>query len=183
MQDSYYRGLTKEEEDNVKDYNFDHPSAFDEDLLLDTLARLKRGQAVDVPIYDFATHQRAEETIRVNPADVIVIEGILVLHMKRIRELCDMKVFVDTDDDVRLARRIKRDVSVRGREVSGVIEQYTRFVKPAFDNFVAPSRKHADVVIPWAKGDNMVAVDLIVQVSHRASRNASPAPRRYRKQP
>ena len=97
------------------------------------------------------------------PADVVVVEGILVLHMESIRQLCNMKVFVDTDDDVRLARRIQRDVADRGRDMAGVIEQYTRFVKPAFDQFVAPSRRHADVIIPWQRGDNAVAIDLITE--------------------
>lgn len=97
------------------------------------------------------------------PADVVIIEGILVLHMEEIRNACNMKVFVDTDDDVRLARRIQRDVAERGRDVAGVIEQYTRFVKPSFDQFVAPSRRHADIVIPWQRGDNVVAIDLITE--------------------
>jgi uridine kinase len=97
------------------------------------------------------------------PADVVIIEGILVLAMEQVRDMCNMKVFVDTDDDVRLARRIQRDVAERGRDVAGVIEQYTRFVKPSFDTFVAPSRRFADVVIPWQRGDNMVAIDLITE--------------------
>ncbi|CAG9462345.1 unnamed protein product [Pedinophyceae sp. YPF-701] len=162
-QDSFYRGLTPEEEANVKEYNFDHPSAFDEDLIIDTICKLRAGQGVEVPIYDFERHQRAEETTRVNPADVIILEGILVLHMERIRELCNMKVFVDTDDDLRLARRIQRDIADRGRDVRGVISQYTRFVKPAFDTFVSPSKRYADVIIPWGNNTNVVAIDLISQ--------------------
>jgi uridine kinase len=106
---------------------------------------------VEVPEYDFTTHQRRAATRRVPPADVVIVEGILVLHMEEIREMLNMKIYVDTDDDVRLARRIQRDVAVRGRDVAGVIAQYTKFVKPAFDAFVAPSRKHADVIIPWAR--------------------------------
>lgn len=117
----------------------------------------------EVPEYDFTTHSRSAQTRRVAPADVVLIEGILVLHIAAVRELLNMKIYVDTDDDVRLARRIQRDVAMRGRDVAGVISQYTKFVKPAFDAFVAPSRKHADVIIPWARGDNVVAIDLITE--------------------
>lgn len=106
-------------------------------------------QPYDIPEYDFTTHKRSGKTRRVMPADVIIVEGILVLHIEEIRSMLNMKIYVDTDDDVRLARRIQRDVKHRGRDVAGVIEQYTRHVKPAFDQFIAPSRRHADVIIPW----------------------------------
>ncbi|PRW58534.1 uridine kinase chloroplastic [Chlorella sorokiniana] len=162
-QDSFYKPLTPEERANVKTYNFDKPEAFDCQALMECMLELKAGRPYDVPIYDFATHSRSCETRRVMPADVVVLEGILVLHMEEIREMLNMKVYVDTDDDVRLARRIQRDVAVRGRDVAGVIEQYTKFVKPAFDQYVAPSRKFADVIIPWARGDNVVAIDLITE--------------------
>ncbi|KAL4430783.1 hypothetical protein ABPG75_006039 [Micractinium tetrahymenae] len=162
-QDSFYRSLTEEDRANLPEYNFDKPEAFDTSLLLECLSELKAGRPFDVPVYDFATHSRSSETRRVMPADVIVLEGILVLHMEEIRPMLNMKVYVDTDDDVRLARRIQRDVAVRGRDVAGVIEQYTKFVKPAFDQYVAPSRKFADVIIPWARGDNVVAIDLITE--------------------
>jgi uridine kinase len=102
-------------------------------------------------MYDFNTHQRSKETRRVEPADVVIIEGILVLHMEELRNLLQMKIYVDTDDDVRLARRIQRDVACRGRDVEGVLQQYTKFVKPAFDQFVGPSRRYADVIIPWQR--------------------------------
>ena len=128
-------------------------------ILKDLLLR----NPVEVPVYDFVTHSRGEETIRVEPADVIIIEGILVLAMEEVRDLCHMKIFVDTDDDLRLARRLKRDTVDRGRSVDGVISQYTTFVKPMFDTFVSPSKKYADVIIPWAQGENSVAIDLIVQ--------------------
>ncbi len=162
-QDSFYRGLTDEEKTNVQDYNFDHPDAFDTELLMDCVTRLKERQPVEVPNYDFTTHARASTSTHVAPADVVIIEGIMVLHMEDVRRECHMKIFVDTDDDVRLARRIQRDVAARGRDVAGVIGQYTRFVKPAFDQFVAPSRRHADVIIPWQRGDNLVAIDLITE--------------------
>eukprot|EP00887_Chlorella_sp_A99_P005348 scaffold1.g5348.t1 len=166
-QDSFYRNLTAEELHDVKAYNFDHPNAFDKECLMRCLEDLKQMKVVDVPVYDFKTHQRSAESRRVPPADVVIIEGILVLHMAEVRGLLNMKIYVDTDDDVRLARRIQRDVSLRGRDVEGVIEQYTTFVKPAFDQFVAPSRKYADVIIPWQRcdeaGDNVVAIDLITE--------------------
>ena len=130
---------------------------------MDCLVSLRDGKPVDVPTYDFSRHQRGEEVVHMHKVDVVIVEGILVLHMEDVRELCNMKVFVDTDDDVRLARRIKRDTAERGRDVNGVIEQYTRFVKPSFDKFVFPSKRDADVIIPWARGDNDVAIGLIVQ--------------------
>ncbi|KAK9854764.1 hypothetical protein WJX84_001359 [Apatococcus fuscideae] len=162
-QDSFYRGLTKEELKDVGSYNFDHPDAFDRKLLRNCLLDLRRQQPVDIPLYDFARHQRSNAKRKVEPADVIIVEGIMVLHMPEVRELLNMKVYVDTDDDVRLARRIQRDVALRGRDVAGVIEQYTRFVKPSFDQYVGPSRKHADVIIPWAREENTVAIDLITE--------------------
>eukprot|EP00878_Enallax_costatus_P013746 GHUV01014377.1.p1 GENE.GHUV01014377.1~~GHUV01014377.1.p1 ORF type:complete len:419 (+),score=148.45 GHUV01014377.1:563-1819(+) len=162
-QDSFYRSLTPAELADVENYNFDHPDAFDTPALLECLERLKAGHAVEIPTYDFSRHRRGEDTKKVDPADVIIVEGILVLYMQELREQCNMKIYVDTDDDVRLARRIQRDVEQRGRDVGGVINQYTRFVKPAFDQFVAPSRRYADIIIPWHREDNIVAIDLITQ--------------------
>ncbi|XP_042420320.1 uridine kinase-like protein 2, chloroplastic [Zingiber officinale] len=162
-QDSFYRGLTVEEAQHVQDYNFDHPDAFDTEQLLDCMGKLKSGLSVNVPIYDFKKHQRSSEEFRkVNAADVIILEGILVFHDAQVRDLMDMKIFVDTDADLRLARRIRRDTVERGRDLNSVLEQYGRFVKPAFDDFVLPSKKYADVIIPHG-GDNHVAIDLIVQ--------------------
>ena len=163
-QDSYYRGLTEDEKKNVSAYNFDHPDAIDCAQLHNDIIALKQGKTIHVPVYDFKTHSRMQDEVRVvNPADVVIVEGILVLQFEKIRELLNMKIFVDTDDDVRLARRIQRDTQERGRDVSGVIKQYTTFVKPMFDAHVLPSKKFADIIIPWAKGNNYVAIDLIVQ--------------------
>ncbi|CAD6218624.1 unnamed protein product [Miscanthus lutarioriparius] len=162
-QDSFYRGLTAEESAHAQDYNFDHPDAFDTEQLLECMGQLKRAQPVNVPIYDFKKHRRCSDSFRkVNASDVIILEGILVFHDQRVRNLMDMKIFVDTDADSRLARRIRRDTVERGRDISSVLDQYGRFVKPAFDDFVLPSKKYADVIIPRG-GDNHVAVDLIVQ--------------------
>jgi len=162
-QDSFYRPLTKLERENVAKYNFDHPDAIDTKYLVEILQKLMLRQSVRVPVYDFVTHSRSEETIFIEGGDVVIIEGILVLAMEEVRAMCHMKVFVDTDDDLRLARRLKRDTVDRGRSVDGVITQYTTFVKPMFDTFVSPSKKYADVIIPWAQGENTVAIDLIVQ--------------------
>ncbi|KAG8048045.1 hypothetical protein GUJ93_ZPchr0008g13142 [Zizania palustris] len=162
-QDSFYHGLTEEESERLQDYNFDHPDAFDTDRLLECMGKLKSGQSVNIPIYDFKNHRRCSESFRkVNASDVIILEGILVFHDQRVRDLMDMKIFVDTDADIRLARRIRRDTVERGRDVISVLEQYGRFVKPSFDDFVLPSKKYADVIIPRG-GDNHVAIDLIVQ--------------------
>ncbi|EFJ49474.1 hypothetical protein VOLCADRAFT_59311 [Volvox carteri f. nagariensis] len=164
-QDSFYRTLNPDEMVLAKasNYNFDHPDALDRQELLKCLQLLKEGRSVDIPIYDFASHSRAKETRRVDPADVVIVEGILVLAMEEIREQLNMKIYVDTDDDVRLARRIQRDVASRGRDVASVIEQYTRFVKPAFDTFIGPSRRHADIIVPWQSSENIVAIDLITE--------------------
>nr|KJB33964.1 hypothetical protein B456_006G041100 [Gossypium raimondii] len=162
-QDSFYRGLNTEELKRVHEYNFDHPDAFDTEQLLECVEKLKSGQSVQVPIYDFKQHRRSSDSFRqVNASDVIILEGILVFHDQRVRNLMNMKIFVDTDADVRLARRIRRDTVERGRDVNSVLEQYAKFVKPAFDDFVLPSKKYADVIIPRG-GDNHVAIDLIVQ--------------------
>ena len=162
-QDSFYRPLTAYEHENVGAYNFDHPDAIDTKYLVEVLQKSMLRQSVDIPVYDFVTHSRSDEKIHIESGDVIIIEGILVLAMEEIRAMCHMKVFVDTDDDLRLARRLKRDTVDRGRSVDGVITQYTTFVKPMFDTFVSPSKKYADVIIPWAQGENTVAIDLIVQ--------------------
>lgn len=160
-QDSFYQILSDENLKQVKRYNFDHPDAFDSDLLLSCMERLKLGQAVDIPIYDFKTHKRTS-SYKVNPSDVIILEGILVFHEPRVRDLMNMKIFVDTDSDLRLARRIQRDTVERGRDIQSVLNQYSEFVKPGFEEFILPSKKYADVIIPRGS-DNHVAIDLIVQ--------------------
>ncbi|KAG1668146.1 hypothetical protein FOA52_005138 [Chlamydomonas sp. UWO 241] len=180
-QDSFYRNLTASEKAlaQQQDYNFDHPDAFDRQLMMHCLKELQSGRAVDVPIYDFTQHARsADQVRRVEPADVVIMEGILVLAMEEIRDMVHMKVFVDTDDDVRLARRIQRDVTVRGRDVAGVISQYTRFVKPAFDTFIGPSKRCADLIIPWhGSASNLVAIDLITE--HIRTKLQQPELRRF----
>ncbi|KAK2968124.1 hypothetical protein RJ640_028029 [Escallonia rubra] len=161
-QDSFYRPLGDEQLEKVLEYNFDHPDAFNTELLLSCMEMLKNGQAVSIPYYDFKSHRMSEPARLVNPSDVIILEGILVLHDPRVRDLMNMKIFVDTDSDVRLARRIQRDTLERGRNIQNVLDQYATFVKPSFEEFILPSKKHADIIIPRG-ADNDVAVDLIVQ--------------------
>jgi len=161
-QDSFYKSLTKKDLENVHDYNFDHPDSFDWDLLEQVLISIKKGESVNIPIYDFKTHSRTQETMKISGADVILLEGILSFYSSGVRDQMNMKVFVDTDPDVRLARRIQRDIRERGRDLEGVLFQYERFVKPAFDEYILPTKKYADVIIPRG-ADNHVAIDLIVQ--------------------
>ncbi|KAM7268119.1 hypothetical protein ACFE04_010285 [Oxalis oulophora] len=161
-QDSFYRSLDGEALKDIHHYNFDHPDAFDTELLLSCFNKLKLGQAVNIPNYDFKAHKSVEPSHLVNPADVIILEGILVLHDARVRDLMNMKIFVDTDSDLRLARRIQRDTVERGRNIQNVLEQYSRSVKPSFEEYILPTKKYADIIIPRG-GDNHVAIDLIVQ--------------------
>ncbi|CAL2040624.1 hypothetical protein CAEBREN_03449 [Caenorhabditis brenneri] len=162
--DSFYKVLTPEEikEAHESKYNFDEPKAFDFDLLYEILKRLREGKSVDVPVYDFNTHSRDPNSKMMYGADVLIFEGILAFHDERIKNLMDMKVFVDTDGDLRLARRIVRDVTDRGRDIDGIMEQYFTFVKPAFDKYIAPCMDSADLIVPRG-GENDVAIDMIVQ--------------------
>ncbi|WOG96414.1 hypothetical protein DCAR_0415749 [Daucus carota subsp. sativus] len=161
-QDSFYHPLTDEQMKKVHEYNFDHPDAFDVELLLSCTETLKSGKAVSIPNYDYKRHKNVEPSRMVNPSDVIIIEGILVLHDHRVRDLMSMKIFVDTDSDLRLARRIQRDTVNRERDIQYVLDQYAKFVKPSFEEFILPSKKYADIIIPRG-ADNDVAIDLIVQ--------------------
>ncbi|KAF3327700.1 Uridine kinase-like 3 isoform 3 [Carex littledalei] len=165
-QDSFYRGLTAEESEHVQDYNFDHPDAFDTEQLLECMNQLKCCQSVNVPIYDFKNHRRCSESFRkVNASDVIILEGILAFHDQRVRDLLDMKIFVDTGISFVL-RKIYGYTLQNEKYSTNLPPQktchYGRFVKPAFDDFVLPTKKYADVIIPRG-GDNHVAIDLIVQ--------------------
>ncbi|KAL7853305.1 hypothetical protein AOLI_G00201490 [Acnodon oligacanthus] len=162
-QDSFYRVLTAEQKAKALkgQYNFDHPDAFDTELMCQTLKDIVEGKVVEVPTYDFVTHSRLQEKIRVYPADVVLFEGILVFYTQEVRDMFHMKLFVDTDSDVRLSRRVLRDMR-RGRDLEQILTQYTTFVKPAFEEFCLPTKKYADVIIPRGV-DNMVAINLIVQ--------------------
>ncbi|XP_065874739.1 uridine kinase-like protein 5 [Euphorbia lathyris] len=161
-QDSFYHSFNDKELEKVHEYNFDHPDAFDTELLLSCVEKLKLGQPISIPYYDFKRHKSVGPGQQVNPSHVIILEGILVLHDPRVRGLMNMKIFVDTDSDLRLARRIRRDTVERGRNIQNVLDQYDRFVKPSFEEFILPSKKYADIIIPRG-GDNEVAIDLIVE--------------------
>lgn len=165
--DSFYKILSEDALNLAKknDYNFDHPDAFDFDLLISTLRRLKRGKRVEVPCYNFVTHTREKRTKTMYGANVIICEGILLFTHPELLDMMDMKIFIDTDSDVRLSRRLKRDISERGHELSGVIKQYNKFVKPAFDHYIAPSMIHADLIVPRG-GENKVAINLVVRHVH-----------------
>ncbi|CAG9818826.1 unnamed protein product [Phaedon cochleariae] len=162
--DSFYKVLNEKQHDTAdrNEYNFDHPDAFDFDLLLTTLQKLKQGRKVEVPIYNFVTHSREARTKTMYGANVIIFEGILTFHHPKVTEMLDMKVFVDTDADVRLARRLKRDINQRGRDLEGVLKQYINMVQPSFNHYIAPLMSHADIIVPRG-GENEVAIQLIVQ--------------------
>ncbi|EYC06013.1 hypothetical protein Y032_0079g1304 [Ancylostoma ceylanicum] len=162
--DSFYKVLNEEEHilAEQSNYNFDHPNAFDFDLLHEVLTRLREGKNCEVPVYDFTTHSRDNNPKMMYGADVLIFEGILAFHRPDINAMMDMKVFVDTDGDVRLARRLNRDINERGRDTIGVLEQYFRFVKPAFEAYIAPGMKFADIIVPRG-GDNDVAINLIAK--------------------
>uniref|UniRef100_A0A8C2IZ77 Uridine-cytidine kinase n=1 Tax=Cyprinus carpio TaxID=7962 RepID=A0A8C2IZ77_CYPCA len=165
--DSFYKVLSKEEQELAarNEYNFDHPDAFDFELLVTVLRKLKKGKSIKVPVYDFTSHSRRKEWKTVYGANVVIFEGILAFANKELLKLLDMKVFVDTDSDIRLVRRLKRDITDRGRDIVGVIKQYNKFVKPAFEQYIEPTVQVADIVVPRG-GENFVALDLIVQHVH-----------------
>lgn len=141
--------------------NYDEPAALETDLMARHLQQLRSGEAIDCPVYDFALHNRSDETVRIEPRQVIIVEGILIFENAALRELMDIKIFVDTDADVRLCRRIKRDVRDRGRTLESVIEQYQATVKPMHEKYVEPSKKYAHIVVPEG-GKNTVALDMII---------------------
>lgn len=144
------------------EYNFDHPDSFDFDLMLDVITKLKEGRKVEVPVYNFTHHAREAHTKTMYGANVIIFEGILTFHSPEVLEMLDMKIFVDTDADIRLARRLKRDIAQRGRDLEGVLKQYSTMVKPSYSNYIAPTMQHADIIVPRG-GENIVAIQLIVQ--------------------
>ena len=158
--DSYYKDQSHLTFEARVTTNYDHPLAFDTDLMIEHINELIAGRPVDIPIYDYTLHTRSEKTYRQEPQDVFIVEGILVLEDKRLRELMDIKIFVDTDDDIRIIRRIKRDMEERGRSLDSVIDQYTSVVKPMYHQFIEPTKRYADLIIPEG-ASNIVAIDLI----------------------
>ena len=160
-QDDYYKDQTHlSMEERVKT-NYDHPFAFDTDLLVQQLEQLKNKQSIEKPIYDYTLHTRSQETETIEPRDVIILEGIFVLAEARVRDMCDILVYVDTDNDIRFIRRLKRDIEERGRSLNSVCEQYLNTVRPMHDQFIEPSKKYAHIIIPEG-GSNYVAIDLLM---------------------
>ena len=158
--DNYYKrhdDLTYEERCGL---NYDEPAALETDLMAQHLELLRQGQAIDCPVYDFTQHNRSDETIRIEPRKVIIVEGILIFENQPLRDLMDIRIFVDTDSDVRLCRRIKRDVNKRGRSLESVLTQYQETVKPMHEMYVEPSKKYANIIVPEG-GKNLVALDMI----------------------
>ncbi len=160
-QDSYYKDLSELPFEERKLVNYDHPDAFDQDLLVEQIQKLCRGEAIEKPVYSYSLHCRTEETTRIEPAPIILLEGILVLDSKKSREQMDIKLFVDTEDDIRLMRRLRRDINERGRDLNNCFEQYETTVRPMHLIFVSPSKRYADVVIPRG-GKNDVAIEMVV---------------------
>lgn len=160
--DYYYKAHDDLTYDERTKLNYDHPQAFDTDMMVGHIRALKENVAVSRPVYSFVDHNRTGETVTVKPSKVIIVDGILIFENKELRDLMDMKVYVDTDADIRLARRILRDVCDRGRSMQSVIDQYVTTVKPMHDEFVEPSKKYADVIIPEG-GFNSVAVAMLIQ--------------------
>jgi len=160
--DSYYKAHDEMTYEERCQLNYDHPDAFDTELMMEHLAALKRGEAVCCPTYDYTVHNRAKETATIQPTKVILVEGILIFENKALRDLMDIKVFVDTDADVRILRRIIRDVKKRGRSLDSVVSQYLTTVKPMHEQFVEPSKRYADIIV-LEGGKNVVALELIMQ--------------------
>ncbi|GAB6139235.1 uridine kinase [Halanaerobaculum tunisiense] len=161
QQDSYYKDQSHLDFEERKETNYDHPFAFDTDLLLEHLQQLLVGEKIDKPVYSFKRHTRTSEVIPVNPTEIIILEGILILENEAIRDLLDIKVYVDTDNDVRFIRRLLRDIEARDRTMDSVVDQYLNIVRPMHQQFVEPTKKYADVIIPEG-GYNQVAVDLLI---------------------
>ncbi|MCM3358446.1 uridine kinase [Psychrobacillus sp. FSL W7-1457] len=160
-QDYYYKDQSHLAFEERLNTNYDHPFAFDNDLLIQHVNDLLNDKAIEKPIYDYAQHTRSSETVLIQPKDVIILEGILVLEDERLRNLMDIKLFVDTDSDLRIIRRILRDIHERGRTVESVVEQYLTVVRPMHNQFIEPTKRYADVIIPEG-GQNEVAIDLMV---------------------
>ena len=160
--DNYYKSHSEMPYEERTKLNYDHPDAFDTDLMIRDIQALRRGETVRCPVYDYTIHDRSGETVEVRPTKVIIVEGILIFENQALRDLMDIKIFVDTDADVRILRRIMRDVKKRGRSLDSVVKQYLTTVKPMHEQFVEPSKRYADIVV-LEGGHNLVALDMIMQ--------------------
>ncbi|MEJ2537966.1 MAG: uridine kinase [Calditrichia bacterium] len=160
QEDSYYKDLAHLPfEERVK-FNFDHPDAFDHELLRKHISLLLKGKTIEHPVYDFTTHTRKKETRKVGPHEIVILEGILILAIPELRELMDIKIYIDTPADICFIRRLQRDIEERGRSVESVIKQYQETVRPMYMQFVEPSKRYADIIIPHG-GKNVIAIDII----------------------
>ncbi|MCP5094747.1 MAG: uridine kinase [Chloroflexi bacterium] len=159
--DAYYRDMSHLSLEERAKLNFDHPDSLETRLMIKHIKQLLKGNVVEVPVYDFTEHRRTEETVRVEPAPIILVDGILIFTKRKLRELMDVKVYVDTDADIRFIRRMQRDIEERGRTRESVVDQYMETVRPMHNKFVEPSKTHADVIIPHG-GRNRVAMDMVI---------------------
>lgn len=159
--DNYYRDQSRLSLEERARTNYDHPDSLETELLVEHLLALKAGQPIDMPLYDFSIHTRSEQTVRVEPAPVILVEGILIFAEAALRKLIDVRIFVDTDPDIRFIRRLRRDLNERGRSLDSVVQQYMATVRPMHLEFVEPSKRYADIIVPRG-GDNRVAMEMIV---------------------
>jgi len=160
-QDNYYKSAEFISNRNITAFNFDHPDAFDNELLIQHLSALKNGEPIDMPVYDFVHHRRTDQIIHVEPRRLIIFEGIMIFYDKRVRDLIDLKIFVDTPDDIRFIRRLMRDIKERGRTVDSVVEQYLTVVRPGHYEFIEPTKAYADIIIPEG-GFNERALNVLV---------------------
>lgn len=159
--DNYYKRHDELNYEERSKLNYDHPNAFDTDMMIEHLRRLRRGESIECPTYDYTIHNRAEAVLRIEPKKVIVIEGILIFENRELCDEMDIRIFVDADADVRLCRRIRRDVKKRGRTIDSVVEQYLTTVKPMHEQFVEPSKKNANLIVPEG-GKNLIALEMII---------------------
>lgn len=160
LHDNYYRDQSDVPADVRRQTNYDHPLSLETDLLIKHIHDLKAGKEIEIPVYDFTQDNRSKEVIKVLPTQIIIVEGILIFESKELRELLDLKIFVDTDADIRFIRRLRRDIQERGRSMESVIEQYQQTVKPMHEQFVEPNKRFADIIIPESR--NMVALDVVL---------------------
>jgi len=171
--DSYYKDISAFGDKRIEEINFDHPDALDTPLLIQHLRQLRAGKSIEVPIYDFQTYTRRQKTRHVEPQEVIIVEGILIFVEKELRDLMDIKIYVDTDADERLLRRIRRDILERGRSIESIMQQYITMVKPMHLEFVEPSKRWADIIIPKG-GENEIAIGMVVAKIQSLLRVSSP---------
>lgn len=168
-QDNYYKSASFISNTNITAYNFDHPDAFDSELLHSHLSALKKWQSVEMPQYDFVHHRRTEQTVHLEPAPLVIVEGLMILHDPDIRKMLDLKIYVDTPDDIRFIRRLLRDINERGRTLESVVKQYLEVVRPGHASFIEPTKEYADLIVPEG-GQNENALQVLITFVKEISR-------------